>query len=59
MKSFAKKSMLCKKVDRIVLDNENVEKLLDVIKNLKQKHIVIAISHDKRLVSISDCVYDR
>ncbi|MDE6583568.1 MAG: ABC transporter ATP-binding protein/permease [Clostridia bacterium] len=40
------------------LDTENVEKLLEVIQRLKKKNLVIVISHDKRLVSISDYVYD-
>lgn len=38
------------------LDNKNVEKLIKLIEKLKSKAIVIMITHDKRLVDISENV---
>ena len=40
------------------LDSENVEKVIKVMKQLKKKNIVIVISHDKRVTSISDYIFD-
>lgn len=40
------------------LDNENVNKVLATLRKLKKNHIVIIISHDKRVMSICDTIYD-
>lgn len=39
------------------LDSENVEKILRSIENLKRNNIVIAITHDERLIELADNIY--